>query len=114
MWTDNAFVFTLKLTAHPERTSAFQRLVWDLDLLHGTIKPGRPWQNAMIERSNRTDNEELFDPMRLEDSESRRYQLKLWEYYYNTLRPHQGLGLQRPMDVYLSEYKTHARSRMLI
>jgi transposase InsO family protein len=104
----------MKLSAHPERRSAFQRLVYDLDLLHGTIQPGCPWQNAMIERSNRTDNEELFDRMRFEDSETRRYQLKLWEYYYNTQRPHQGLGLQRPMDVYLSEYRFHAHTRMLI
>jgi putative transposase len=104
----------MKLTAHPERKSAFQRLLYDLDLLHGTIKPGCPWQNAMIERSNRTDNEELFDRMRFEDSEARRYQLKLWEYHYNTQRPHQGLGLQRPMEVYLSEYRTHAKTRMLI
>jgi transposase InsO family protein len=104
----------MKRTAHPERKSAFEGTVLELRLLHGTIRPGCPWQNAMIERSNRTDNEELFHRVRFEDSESRRYQLWLWESYYNSHRPHQGLGLRSPMDVYLSEYRSHAHARMLI
>lgn len=103
----------MKLSAHPERATAFQRLIFDLDLLHGTIRPGCPWQNAMIERSNRTDNEELFHRMRFEDSESRRYHLRLWENYYNNRRPHQGLGMRTPMETYLADYRLHACVRML-
>lgn len=104
----------MKRSAHPHRTCAFERTIFALDLLHGTIKPGCPWQNGMIERSNRTDNEELFDRMTFADSESRRYYLRLWEDYYNHQRPHQGLGLRTPMDVYRSDYVMHTHTRMLM
>lgn len=103
----------MKLSAHPNRKSAFERLVLELDLLHGTIRPGCPWQNGIVERSNRTDNEELFHQEQFIDTEERRYRLKLWEFEYNTRRPHQSLGGRTPMEIYLSEYRTHAHARML-
>jgi putative transposase len=105
--------FTRKLAAHPETKSAFERLIRQLDLLHGTIRPGCPWQNGIVERSHRTDNEELFQQEQFIDSEDRRYQLKLWEGEYNTRRPHQALGNRTPMEIYLSEYRVHACTRML-
>ena len=103
----------MKLSAHPERKSAFERTVLELDLLHGTIRPGCPWQNGIVERSNRTDNEELFHRERFVSAEERKYRLKLWEFEYNTRRPHQALSNRTPTDVYLSEYRLHARTRML-
>ena len=48
------------------------------------------WQNGCIERSNRTDKEELFNRFRFCSSEERKCCLKLWEYGYNYKRPHQG------------------------
>jgi transposase InsO family protein len=105
----------MKLSAHPERMSAFERFVrCDLHLLHGTIQPGCPWQNGLIERSNRTDNDEFFNDRRFRDSEERRYQHRLWEMYYNTRRPHQALGLATPMEVYCADYPVHAKTRMLM
>jgi hypothetical protein len=68
----------------------------------------------LIERSNRTDNDEFFNDRRFTDSEDRRYQHRLWEMYYNTSRPHQALRLATPMAVYLSEYFVHAKTRMLM
>ena len=103
----------MKLSAHPERKSAFESQVFEFDLLHGTITPGCPWQNGIIERSNRTDNEELFHREQFSSSEERKYRLKLWEFEYNNRRPHQALGYKTPTEVYLSEYRTHAYSRML-
>jgi transposase InsO family protein len=105
----------MKRSAHPERQWAFERrVVDDLHLRHGTIQPGCPWQNGLLERSNRTDHDEFFHDRRFADSEERRYQHRLWEMYYNTRRPHQALGLATPMDVYLAHYRTHAKSRMLM
>jgi transposase InsO family protein len=103
----------MKLSFHPQRQTAFQRLVLNLDLLHGTIQPGKPWQNGLIERSHRTDNDELFHRERFASSEERRYRLRLWEYQYATRWPHQALGGRTPMQVYLSEYRCHAPCRML-
>lgn len=104
----------MRFTAHPERKTAFEKMTIDLGLIHGRSAPHSPWQNGIIERSHRTDNEELFDRERFCDPEERKYRLCLWEYEYNTRRPHQALGGRTPMEVYMSEYPIHALSRMLI
>jgi len=86
------YEFTMRFSAHPERRCAFESLVARLGLIHARCDRGSPWQNGIVERSHRTDNEELFRVMRFSDSEERRYQLKLWDFEYNAHRPHQGLG----------------------
>lgn len=113
VWTDNAMEFTMRYTAHKERHTAFQKRLMSLDIIHGTCKPRSPWQNGIIERSHRTDNEELFDVLRFSDSEERCYQLRLWEMHYATQRTHQGLGGRTPFETYLREYPLHASTRML-
>ena len=110
--TDNAMTFTMKYTAHPERQSAFEKKAQALRLSHRLNEPGKPWQNAFIERSNRTDNEELFHVLHFTSPEERRYQLWLYEAYYNRERPHQGLGGRTPLQVYQSDYLAHAFGRM--
>jgi transposase InsO family protein len=103
----------MKRSAHPDRKTAFEKRACQLGLMHGQCAPASPWQNGIVERSHRTDNEELFHRIRFGSSEERRYQLKLWEYEYNTRRPHQALEGQTPMAVYLSQYVFHAHGRML-
>src|SRR5574341_1628031 len=51
IWTDNAYEFTMRFSAHPERKSAFERLAEEMGLIHGKCEPGRPWQNGIVERS---------------------------------------------------------------
>ena len=112
VWTDNAFDFTMRFAYHCQRITTFQRRLMKLDILHGTCKPRSPWQNGIIERSHRTDNEELFNEFRFADAEERRYQLRLWEMHY-AVRPHQGLGGLTPLEVYQRDYQLHAAARML-
>jgi len=100
-------------TAHPERLTAFEQTVRERNLIHGRCRRGAPWQNGIVERSHRTDNEECFDRVRFADPEERRYQHRLYEYHYNAQRPHQGLAGRCPMDVYQKEYPMHSASRML-
>ena len=83
-------------------------------MIHGLSQRASPWQNGFIERSHRTDNEELFEVLDFESSEERRYNLRLWEMYYNHHRPHQGLGGKIPIQVYREDYRMHAASRMLM
>lgn len=104
----------MKHAYHNERQSAFEKKAQALQVHHRTNEPGKPWQNAFIERSNRTDNEELFGVLHFSSSEERRYQLWLYEAEYNTHRPHQGLGGRTPLEVYLSEYRAHAFGRMIL
>lgn len=104
----------MRFSFHPGRQSAFQQAAAQLKLLHGLSRPGCPWQNGFIERSHRTDNEELFHCERFTDPEERRYRLRLWEQEYNTRRPHQGLAGRTPMQVFASDYRMHVMSRMLM
>jgi len=105
--------FTMKHTAHPERKTRFTKAIEESGRVHALIKKASPWRNGIIERSNRTDNEECFSQMRFSSSEERRYQHRLWEMQYNCHRPHQGIGNKTPLLVFKEQYPLHARSRML-
>lgn len=107
-------IFTMKYTANPTRRTAFQKAAESLGVSHVLIPRGKPWLNGFIERSNRTDNEWLFQRERFKSSEERCYRLRLWEMYYNEERPHQGLGMRTPMEVYRQKYQLHATTRMLM
>ena len=106
--TDNAMVFTMAYTAHPERKTSFERMVETLGLRHWRIARRSPWQNGIIERSNRTDNDECFSQEQFTCSEHRRYRHRLWEMFYNNHRPHQGLSGASPRQVFERDYPFHA------
>ena len=111
--TDNAMMFTMTYTAHPERTTAFEQAIVRLGLRHWRIPRGQPWCNGFIERSNRTDNEECFHQHRFICTEERRYIHRLWEMSYNATRPHQGLDGATPLAVYQRDYRFDANARLL-
>ena len=63
------------------------------------IQPGKPNQNAYIERFNRTFREEVLDQylfLRLEDIREAAY---WWMIEYNEQRPHESLETLRPANI---------------
>lgn len=111
--TDNAMMFTMQYTAHPERVTIFEQMIARLGLRHWRIPRGAPWRNGFIERSNRTDNDECFHRQRFTSSEERRYIHRLWEMTYNTTRPHQGIGGRTPEAVFRQDYAFYANVQLL-
>jgi len=60
------------------------------------IQPGKPAQNAYIERFNRTYREDILDMYLFESIEHVKQLTKEWLVYYNENRPHQALNALPP------------------
>lgn len=63
----------------------------NLNIQHYLIDPGKPQQNAFVERSHRTDQEKFYDELTFKSFEDLRYKLRLWNMYYNDTK-HCGLN----------------------
>jgi len=67
------------------------------------IQPGKPAQNAYIERFNRTYREDILDMYLFESIDHVKQLTKEWLVYYNEKRPHQALGALPP-KVYAEKF----------
>lgn len=78
----------------------FHALCEQLKLTHHFIHKNTPNENALIERSFRTDEEEFF--FRLKRRPAHYDELRAWFaaylHKYNTWRPHLGIGLRTPLQ----------------
>lgn len=89
--TDNGFEFQ----------GRFHDYVRNIGFEHHFIHKSTPNENAVIERSFRTDEEEFFFRLDEPFKDYDELRIKFAEYLkkYNTWRPHLGIDLKRPIDL---------------
>ena len=75
-----------------------ERMFQELGITHRYTRPYRPQTNGKVERFWRTLNEDLLDETTFESVEELKEELMQYLLYYNTERPHQGLGGKSPLQ----------------
>ena len=92
--TDNGLEFQSRFVNH----------VKALGMKHHFTHKSSPNENAVIERSFRTDEEEFFffRMKRPKNYDDLREQFAMWLREYNSERPHLGIDLKTPMEVILA------------
>ena len=60
------------------------------------IQPGKPSQNGLIERLNKTLRRECLDLTWFHSMETLNEEIQIWSHIYNELRPHKNLGRVPP------------------
>lgn len=77
----------------------FERMLIELDVKHRYTRPYRPQTNGKIERFWRTIEDDLLRDTTFEFEEQLRDELMQYLYYYNHMRPHQGLDSKVPVEM---------------
>jgi len=107
--TDNHAAYTNRYTGYLKSSDPFHPRLHELDrfcdrnnIAHYLIDPGKPAQNGTVERSHRSDQQSFYEKISYVDEEYLKYQVKLWNMYYNDLEhcslnglsPNQALSLK--------------------
>lgn len=85
----------------------FEKWLMNHDVLpiHGRIK--HPQTQGKIERFHRTMKNELLKYTVIHNIDDANNQFRMWRDKYNTLRPHEALGMKRPADVYVPSNRSY-------
>jgi len=96
--TDNGSEFGSGKNAKNKDTNPFERMLTELGIKHRYTRPYRPQTNGKIERLWRTLNDDLMNDTDFDTIEELKDELLQYMYYYNELRPHQGLNGKTPAE----------------
>jgi len=94
--TDNGPEFGQKWS---KKSNAFERLLIQLGIKHRYTRPYRPQTNGKVERFWRTIEDDLLSGTTYDTLEDLREELLQYMYYYNELRPHQGIHATPPASM---------------
>ena len=71
------------------------------------ITPGKPTENALIERFNKTVRQEVLNINYFPTLIDAKKIIEQWQYDYNNNRPHSGINNMTPTDFLLKYGKLH-------
>jgi putative transposase len=71
------------------------------------IQKGKPYQNGLVERFNRTYREEVLDRFLFDNLKQTQVLTNAWIWTYNNERPHGGLKYHTPVEFLLKYGKLH-------
>lgn len=112
--TDNHSTYTNRYTGYWKSSDPFNPKLHEFDrfcernnITHYLIDPGKPAQNGTVERSHRSDQQSFYEKITCTDIDQLKYQLKLWNMYYNDLEhcslnglsPNKALSLLKVQNV---------------
>jgi putative transposase len=101
-WLDNiagtkGYPENIRVDNGPEYVSRhFYQWAKSHDIVVNYIQPGKPAQNAYIERFNRSYREEILDAYLFQNIQEVQYLTNEWLDHYNGVRPHEALGFKTP------------------
>ena len=95
MMTDNGAEMA---SPHNRQNHPMERMLGELGIQHRYTRPYRPQTNGKVERFWRTLNEDFVEMTTFATEAALREELFQYLLYYNTLRPHQGLGGKTPSE----------------
>lgn len=87
-----------------EEWCAGQEIEWSY------IQPGKPTQNSLIERFNRTFRQEVLDGYMFDNLKQIKEYAQAWMWMYNNERPHSALGYLTPVEFLLKYGKLLAHN----
>lgn len=96
--TDNGAEFGVRTNGN-KQNHPFERMLMELGIKHRYCKPYRPQTNGKVERFWRTLQEDLIAGADYDSLEELKSELIDYLYYYNTQRPHQGIGNKVPVEM---------------
>ena len=97
-WTETTSPARVRVDNGPELTAeAFVEWCTTHRIAISYIQPGKPDQNAFIERFNRSYREEVLDAHLFDSLDQVREITDAWLDIYNTERPHDSLGRVPPL-----------------
>lgn len=80
------------------RSKLFQKWLFNNNIAWSQIQKGKPGQNAIIERFNKTFREDILDANIFRDIKHAQEITDYWIKEYNQERPHQSLNYQTPIE----------------
>ncbi|MDY0237121.1 MAG: DDE-type integrase/transposase/recombinase [Gudongella sp.] len=104
--TDNGFEF-VNDSERTNKKTRFEKYLEELDIKHKRTRPYSPWQNGIVERSHRIDNEQFYNNRRFKSYNQMLKSFKRYGKRYNNIA-RKVLNFRTPNEIVEDYYSKNA------